>query len=334
MKNIFKKHYGLIISIFIVIAFGIYMCFDMNKVREYSKNLFYMDTYINVKIYSKDPNKAKESLKEIEKIYEEYHELSDRYNTYKGITNIKTINDNQNEILTVDEKLYKLLDFSIEMSKESEGLLNSNIGELVDVWKKYRDKGTGLPTNEELEEVNINISDIELVKPNKITNNGKIDLGSTAKGYATEEVGKYLRKIGLKKYLINAGGNIIVGDHYNNGKYKIALENPDNKNEYFKILNIKNKAIVTSGGYERFYEFEGKKYHHIIDPNTKYPPKFTKSVTVITNDSGKADALSTILFLMSVEDGKEYIKKYKDVDVIWYRNNGKVETTDGIKRYE
>ena len=92
---------------------------------------------------------------------------------------------------------------------------------------------------------------------------------------------------------------------------------------------------MTSGGYERFYEYNGHKYSHIIDPNTKYPVEYMKSVTVICDDSAFADALTTTLFLMSIEEGQEFVKDMDmDIDVIWYSNDDEVYTTSGVENYE
>ena len=158
-------------------------------------------------------------------------------------------------------------------------------------------------------------------------------MGAIAKGYATEKVGEYLKEKGISKFIINAGGNVLVGEHYDNSKYKIGLEKPDQTKEIYKVLKLNNTSVVTSGGYERFYTYEGKTYHHIIDYNTMYPANYFKSVTVITKDSGLADTLSTSLFLMSVEDGKKLIKDL-DVDVIWYTIDDEIIKTEGIKGYE
>ena len=98
----------------------------------------------------------------------------------------------------------------------------------------------------------------------------------------------------------------------------------------FYVVKDENISVVTSGGYERFYLYEGVLYHHIIDPKTKYPANYMKSVTVIANDSTLCDLLSTTLFLMSVEDGIEFIKEY-EVDVIWYTNNNEIIKSEGFK---
>lgn len=331
-----KKIVLIIISILSLILIYLY---TQNIEKEYSKSMFYMDTYINIKIYTNDAKKANKALKEAEHIYSEYHKLTDRYNEYKNINNIYTINNNvsKDEYLKIDSKLYELINYSKTLYQKSNGKIDITMGNVIDIWKSYRESKIGVPTYEELKSVDFkNINKIILKKPNLIKNNNlNLDLGCIAKGYTTEKVGEYFKKNKIKKFLINAGGNVLLGEHYNNQKYKVGLENPSNKNkEIYKIVNVKNKAVVTSGGYERYYEYNGIKYHHIINPETLFPSNYMKSVTVITSDSGYADFLSTTLFLMSVEDGIKYVEALNDVEAIWYKNDNTIVTSKGFKKYE
>jgi len=326
----------ILISIILILIIVIGLHFS-NYSKLYEKDYYYMDTYINVKIYSNNSKKVNKAFEEIDKIYNEYHKLTDRYNSYQGITNLYTINNNvlNNEYLEIDEELYNLIKYGINMYNLSNGKIDISMGNVIDVWKGYRESGLGIPTLEELKYVNYNnIDQIEL-KDNKIKNNNlNIDLGSISKGYTTKIVGEYLNSIGLNKYLINAGGNVLAGTSYKKDKYKIGLENPNNPNDIFKIINIENKAVITSGGYNRYYEYNGIRYHHIIDPNTLFPANNMKSVTVITSDSAYGDFLSTYLFLLPVEDGMEYVNKLEDVEAIWYLNDDTIKTSKGIDKYE
>ncbi len=299
-----------------------------------SHNFFYMDTYINVKIY--DAENTDSIFKEVDKIYKEYHELADRYHEYEGLKNVYYLknNDSTDEIIKLDSKLCNMIKLGLDYNKKTNGSFNINMSNILDVWKNYREKGEGIPTLEELNEAKNKINLIILNDKCELSNNHpSIDLGAIAKGYATEKVGEYLRENKVNKFIINAGGNVLVGDHYNNDKFKIGLEKPDQTKEIYKVLKLNNKSVVTSGGYERFYTYEGKNYHHIIDYNTMYPANYFKSVTIITKDSGLADTLSTCLFLMPIEEGKKLIKDL-EVDVIWYTVDDKVVTTEGIKNYE
>lgn len=332
MKN--KKTILIFILLFVILIFILYNSF---KNRIYERNYSYFDTYINVKIYSNSSKKANEALDEIDKIYSEYHKLTDRYNSYQGITNLYIINNNvlNEEYLKIDKKLYDLIEYGINMYKWSNGKVDISMGNVIDIWKGYREAGISIPTIEELKYVNYNnINEIEL-KDNKIKNNNlNIDLGSISKGFATKNVGEYLESIGLKKYLINAGGNVLTGESYKKDKYKIGLENPNNQNDIYKIIKVENEAVVTSGGYLRYYEYNGTKYHHIIDPDTLFPANNVKSVTVITKDSAYADFLSTYLFLLPLEDGKKYVDELDNVEAIWYLNDDTTVTSKGFSKYE
>lgn len=304
-----------------------------NKTSFISHNFFYMDTYINVKIYDYEDEKV---FDEIEKIYKDYHELADRYHEYEGLVNVYYLKNNNTieEWFKLDSRLCSMIELGLEYNEKTNGKFNINMADILDIWKNYRENGTGIPTLEELEVAKSNINPIKFVSKCTLFNNHpSIDLGAVAKGYATNEVGKYLNEKGIKKFIINAGGNVLVGDHYQDGKYKIGLETPNQTKEIYKVLKLNNSSVVTSGGYERFYTYEGKTYHHIIDYDTLFPANNFKSVTVITSDSGLADTLSTSLFLLSLEDGKKLIENM-NVDAIWYTIDDKVITTEGIKNYE
>lgn len=302
--------------------------------RVFSHNYFYMDTYINVKIY--DVQNSETIFSEVDKIYKEYHELADRYKGYESLKNVYYLKNNSDSLETVvlDDRLCKMIKLGLEYNQKTDGKFNINMADILDIWKKYREVGEGIPTLQELEAAKEKINPIVFKNECEILNNHpSIDLGAIAKGYATEEVGKYLKKSGVDKFIINAGGNVLVGEHYENDKYKIGLETPDETKKIYKVLKLNNSSVVTSGGYERFYTYDGKNYHHIIDYNTLYPANNFKSVTVVTSDSALADTLSTSLFLMTIDEGKELIKNLQ-VEAIWYTNENEIITTEGIKNYE
>ena len=322
------------IALLLMVGFILFMIFN-KKDKEYEKKFFYMDTYIYVKIYSNDSKKANKVLDEVESMYKEYHELTDKYNEYKDLKNIYYINNNEDdsEYIKIDKKLYNLLKYSLDYKEKTDGLFDIGMGNVIDIWKSHIESEEGIPEEDELKEAKDKYTEIVL-KDGKIKNNHpNIDLGAISKGYTTKEVGKYLKSVGINKYLINAGGNVLVGDNYKDSKYKIGIEDPDDKNDIFTIVTGNNIAVVTSGGYERFYEYEGKRYSHIIDPTSLYSPNYMKSVTVINKDSALSDILSTRLFLMSIEEGKDYIDKLDNTEAIWYTNDNKIEYSKGAKKY-
>lgn len=330
--------YIVVTLVVVILSILLYKSF---KLKPYSKNYFYLDTYINVKVYERNKKKALEALDEIDKIYSEYHNLTNKYEPYdNGLYNL-----NKNGDGIIDYRLYEIIRYGYLWYDKTDGLLNIAIGNVTDVWKKYRDKGEGVPSINELQSKNINISDVyieEVTSDNKdnkidssviLSNGVTIDLGAFAKGYITDVVADYLKSKGINRYIINAGGNVLVGKKYSKDLYKIGIEDPKGEVSIFKIVKGENIAVVTSGGYNRNYTYNGKTYNHIIDPYTLYPKDNMLSVTVIADESKKADALSTALYLMDVEKGKEFVKE-NDAYAIWVLNDGTVITSEGIEKYE
>ena len=294
-----------------------------------SRNLFYMDTLINIKLYNIDKEIANKAIDEIDKLYNKYQKLTDFYDENSELYQLNNHSSGE-KVISISQELYNLIQEGLNWYKESSGLLNINIGELSKIWNDFRNGKIEFPNENLLNNVNIDITNIQLLDNNKIINtNPKIDLGAIAKGYVTELAGRYLEENGIEYYIINAGGNVKVGKSHK-GYYTIGVASPINQNENFEILKAENISVVTSGSYERFYEYNGQLYHHIIDPNTKYPANYMKSVTVIGKDSGECDALSTILFLMDIDSGKEFIKDY-NVDVIWFTQNNEIIKSDGFQ---
>lgn len=320
------------ISIVVALIIGYYLYTNL-KPKVYTKTLFYMDTVIEVKVYSNNQSQATKALDGVDQLYQKYNNLSDYYQAYDDLVNIYYINHNDDDsaYLKIAPELYDLISYGLSFKDQSNGLLDIGLGCVINLWHTYREQATGIPSTDELALCNekpIVLGDNYTI----LNNHPNIDLGAIAKGYATKEASAYLESQGIKTYLINAGGNVSVGDYYQSGYYKIGIMSPIT-NESFITLKVTNKAIVTSGSYERYYEYDGVRYSHIIDPNTKYPANYMQSVTVISDDSALADALSTTLFLMPIDEGQLFIKDY-EVDAIWFANDGTIYKTSGVAQYE
>lgn len=327
-----KKYIGYIFLIILICLWLAYLW--LGKEKAYTANLFYMDTYISVEVYASNPSKANDALKVVETLYKDFDSLTNRYDKNSQVYFIKN-NQKDDMYLTIDNRLYTMLEYGKTMYLDTNGLLNINIGNAVDLWKSYRDAGTGVPSDEELTSIGSTSIDDIVLKDGKILNNHpNIDLGSITKGYVTELAGQYLESINIKKYMINAGGTVKVGKGYKKDYYNVGIESPEKDGTIFDVVKINNKSVSTSGSYERFYEYDGQLYHHIIDPNTYLTPNYMKSVTVICNDAALADSLSTALFLMTPEEGVDFIKKYDDVEAIWYVDDSTIIKSEGFGKYE
>lgn len=325
-----KKTIYIIILILILISL-ILLYIDKNTYKEYNKNYFYMDTYINIKINSTKSKKEIDNIyKDIDYLYSSYHKLTSRYDKYDGIVNVYYLNEilNNNEEIEIDNRLADIINIGIEYYDKTNKLFNIASGNLTNIWKEFINNCEELPSNLE---VNIDINDIKL-NNNKYTkyNDVKLDLGAITKGYVTELVGDYLEENNIYNYIINAGGNVKVGKAYNKEYYTVGITNPDNTNSIFTKVKVNNLSIVTSGNYQRYCIYNDKIYSHIINPNTKLPSNYTKSVTVITPSSLLADIYSTYLYLLPVEEGLKEVNSLEDIEAIWYIDKDNIVRSDNF----
>lgn len=325
-----KKRIYIVTLVLILISL-VLLLIDKNTYKEYSKNYFYMDTYISIKINSTKSKKEMDNIfNDIDYLYSSYHKLTSRYDKYDGIVNVYYLNEilDNNEEIEIDKRLSDIIDIGILYYDKTNGLFNIASGNLTSIWKVFIDNCDELPSNLD---VNINIDDIVL-DGNKYTkyNDVKLDLGAISKGYVTELVGKYLEDNNIDSYIINAGGNVKVGKTYNKDSYVVGITNPDNKNDIFTKVNVNNLSIVTSGNYQRYCSFNDKIYGHIINPYTKLPSDYMKSVTVISSSSLLADIYSTYLYLLPVEDGMKIVNSTSDIEAIWYIDSDKTVRSDNF----
>jgi thiamine biosynthesis lipoprotein len=164
-----------------------------------------------------------------------------------------------------------------------------------------------------------------------------IDVGSIGKGYAVEQVCRYVEDKGFKHGLVSVGGNVraISDKGVNNELWNVGIENPDKESEKksIHIMQIKDMSLVTSGDYQRYYTVDGVKYHHIINDNTLMPSDYFRAVTILCKDSGYADALSTAVFNMSYEEGSKFISSLDGIEALWIFKNGDIKYSDNFKKY-
>ena len=275
----------------------------------------------------------------------EYHELFDIYNTYDGINNIKTINDNAGiASVTVDNAIIELLEFSVDMYELTGGKMNIAMGSVLKIWHEYRQNGINSPDDAELPyetelksaAEHTNIENLIIDKENNTVYISdpmmSLDVGATAKGYAVEKVCEYAESKGIGNISISCGGNVCtVGKKADGADWNVGIVSPfGNNNEYIRSVKVHDAAVVTSGTYQRYYEVDGKKYHHIIDPETLMPSELYLSVSIISKSSAESDALSTALFNMPIDEGKRLIESLEYTDAVWILADGSIVTSSGL----
>lgn len=306
------------------------MCFDCG-----------FDTFFALQGMPLEDEEFNEVFTEASETFSYYNKLFDIYNDYDGINNIKTINDNAGiQAVEVDDVIIEMLNEAKYFYELSDGEFDITMGALLKVWHNYRDEGIDLnaenkygkvPTLEELEEA-AQYSGWEYVEIDEENNtvyitdsNVSLDVGGIAKGFTTEKIAQQLENEGYTTGAVNAGGNNrTLGQKYNGSAWNVGIQNPKGSDSLLVVSYDGKCSFVTSGDYERYYVAEdGNSYHHIIDPETLYPAVNFHSVSIITEDSGVADCLSTTLFTLSYEEGLEVLNKYKEehpdtfLEAIW-----------------
>ena len=324
---------------------------EVTKLQYKNYTFNYFDTVSTIIGYEVDGDTFGEVSKQALNLIGEYHRLFDIYNEYDGIVNLCSLNkvvDGQHRKLKVDRKIIDMLLYAKEMYEVTGGEMNIAMGSVLSIWHDYRTAGIDkpweaeLPPMDKLQEAakHTNINDIIIDEENSTVwlsdPEMKLDVGAFAKGYAVEMVAKMLEDMGKTGYVINVGGNIrTIGTNANGDRWKTGIENPTGDEEvpYIEYIGLAGDAIVTSGSYQRYYYVGGKKYHHIIDPDTLMPSKGLLSVSIICKDSGMGDGLSTALFCMSIEDGMALIESLDGVEAIWVDESETKHYSSGFKNF-
>jgi len=327
-----------------------------NKYNKYSYEfLGAFDTMIQFIGYAENEKQFEELAKKGQARFEELHKLYDVYNNYDGINNIKTINDNAGICpVQVPKEIIDIILFSKEWYNKTGGAVNIAFGPVLAIWHDYREEGISnpaaakLPSMEELEKANrkTDITKVEVNTENStvfLKESGmSLDLGAVAKGYATEIVARELSAEGFTSFIISSGGNVRVVGAPKDGvrsKWGIGIDDPDNSsiipdntNEPLDTVFLTDASVVTSGDYQRYYEVNGKRIHHIINPTTLMPANYYRSVTIVTKDSGLADFLSTTAFLLPYEQSRALIEILEGVEAFWVMPDKTIEATEGMKK--
>ena len=290
--------------------------------------LFDTVTFIKGTAESKEAFEEKTTL--IHDELQRYHQFFDIYNDYEGLNNIKTINDQAGvSPVTVDPEIVALLQDCVRYYEQTGGKTNVAMGSVLRLWHDARNDGihdpenAALPEMERLEEAAqyTDISGLVIDEANStvyLSNpNLRLDVGAVAKGWSVQRVAEKLPS----GFLISVGGNVCAtGPKFEDTPWVIGIQDPAS-DEYLHTLYVNDFSVVTSGDYQRAYMVDGKMYHHIIDPETLMPAAYWRSVTVVCPDSGLADAMSTALFLLPLEQGMALAEK-SNVQALWVNAAG------------
>lgn len=265
-------------------------------------------------------------------------QLYDIYVPYAGVQGLYQVNARAGEgPVPVEPEVIDLLEYCRQCYELTNGRVNVAMGRVLRLWHDLREQAqaapeqASLPDKAQLTAASLHCSmddlivdaaqnTVELRDPEML-----LDVGAVAKGYAVQRVTEQLRQEGYTDFVISAGGNVMAaGSPPGRDSWSVGIEDPREPGALAVTVEARDQAVVTSGGYERFYTVEGKTYHHIVDPATLYPAERMLSATVITPDSALADCLSTALFLMEPQEALSFARQLEDVRAILVTLDGQV----------
>ena len=331
-----KKSTFLIIAI-IAICFFIYIFRGNFNKGDYSQTYYDLNTVSNITLYNVKESDSKEILDECGKILLNIDNTMSKTRDYSDVTKI-----NQNAgkgYVNISDKTFEVIKTALHFSDISDGVFDISIGPVVDLWGIGTDNAR-VPDKSEIKDKLslVNYKDISIDEKNnsvKLNKKGmEIDLGGIAKGYAADQIVKYLKSKDVESAIINLGGNVfILGEKEKNTPFKVGIQDPTSEDgSSIGNIAVSNKSVVTSGIYERYLEKDGIIYHHMIDPSTGYPfENNLSSVTIISSSSIVGDGLSTTTFGLGLQKGMKLIESLDNTDAIFITKDKKVYTTSNLK---
>lgn len=298
------------------------------------KDGFLLDTYIKIKVVTADEALLPAAFETIER-YEA------QLAWQRSDSELSQINQAAGkQAVTVSDTTYQLVEQAKQLAAESDGAFDPTIGAVTKLWQI----GTENPRKPTVTEIatalpNVDYHKIQLDDKQRsvyLREPGmSLDLGGIAKGYITDQLVKQLKGAGVQQGVLDLGGNLyLLGERPTGGKWRAGIKSPFAAKKLVGQLTVKNQAVVTSGGYERYLKVAGKKYSHLLDPQTGYPVKSDlASVTIVAPHAMLGDALATAVFVKGSQAGLAYLKEqHPNVGAVLVTQDRQVLLTDNLKQ--
>ncbi len=318
-----------------VIAFFLLFYLVGFSQKRFTKVTKLMGSRYDITIVENDSVKAE---KEIKIAIDEIKRIENIISSWKPNSQTSKINQNAGiKPVKVSKELFDLIKRSKAISKLTDGAFDISYASMDKIWK-FDGSMTDFPSEEKIKKSVEKVGYQNIILNEKDTTvylkykGMKIGFGAIGKGYSADKAKKILQDKGVKAGIINASGDMNTwGKQADGTDWKVAITNPFNKNKAFALLPLKQGAVVTSGNYEKYIMFKGKRYTHIINPKTGYPSSGIVSVTVFAPKAELADALATSVFVMGKEVGLNLINQLPKVECIIIDDKGKINTSNHIK---
>lgn len=314
--------------------------------QKYTTTFFdVFDTVTTIIGYADSQQQFDSVVSQAKDLFVRYHQVYDGYNAYEGVNNLYFVNANAAQgPVPAEPELIALLLWARDTQASLCGRVNIAMGAVLRLWHDAREGGATLPDAQSLASAARHVDMANVIIDEQAGTvyfadpELSLDLGAVAKGYAAERVAQWMLQSEMPSFIISAGGNVRCGQKPQDGRARwgVSIQDPGDINGtpgtgYVDVLYLTDLSIVTSGDYQRYYTVDGMRYHHLIDPDTLYPAAYMRSVTIVTQDSGLADALSTAVFLMPYAQGRAFVDALDGVEAYWILMDGTVQYTDGLR---
>jgi thiamine biosynthesis lipoprotein len=294
-----------------------------------------MGTVIEITLIDDDEEAASKAALQA---FQEIKRIEILMSRFLGSSDVTRINRSAGvEWVKVSPETAEVIKKAKEISELSEGGFDITVGPLTELWKKAREKKIPPPAEEVKEKLDlVNFKNIEMDQERRVflkKRDMAIDLGGIAKGYGVDRAFDVLRSLGYKKLIVNAGGDLRAGGLKDNQPWSIGIQNPRESEKMLTRISVSNMAVATSGDYERFFIYEGKRYHHIFNPKNGFPTEGCQSVTIVAKDCITADALATAVFVLGPEKGYSLCQKLDGVECLIVDGKGKIILSPNLKAW-
>lgn len=334
-----RKSLGEIVAILLVlgiIGFAVYNYAGRDNLEQYNRTELILDTVFDVTIFVDRDMEGEGLLREA---FDEVRALEKVMSRFVQNSDVDRINQQAGkEPVEVDPRTFHVIKESLYFSEVSRGKFDVTISPLLSLWKFGTGEEGEPPSQEEIQEVLplVDYKKIELDEENLTVYLPKegmaLDLGGIAKGFIVDEIAHFLEEEGVGHATVNAGGDIMtLGTRLDGTPWRIGITHPREREKIIAIIPVSQEAIVTSGDYERFFTYEGERYHHILDPEKGYPAREVISVSVVAPDCMTADSLSTAVFVMGTQKGMDLLESLPQVEGLIVDNQEEIHVTHGLK---
>lgn len=327
---------------FFITLFGMGCGQKPTAMQEVSGEKFIMDTLIQITVLCEDQDKGQKALEAAFGAFERIQSLTDRFQkngqTTSASNDVVQINENAGiQPVPASPDTINMLERSYYFAGLTGGAFDVTIGPVMDLWGFGKNE-QHVPADGEINkalslvdykkvQVDRNPMTVFLTKPEM-----SLDLGGVAKGYATDEAVKALREAGIQHAIINAGGNVYaLGDKPDGSPWRVGVQDPRGDKGIIAILFLKDKAAVTSGDYQRYFEQDGVRYHHIIDPSTGKQARDVMQTTVVADSAADADILSTALFVLGAQNGMRFVQELPAAGAVFIGADRQVSYTENLQ---